>query len=315
MTTPPRRIASLLPSATEMVCLVGAGDRLVATSHECDFPPAATGLPRVTRSRLSLSGASAAVDADVRGLVEQALSVYEVDVDALERAAPELIVTQDLCEVCAVSRKDVEAALCELPGGARLLSLSPTTLDEVLDDVLRVGDAVGERARAEREVAALRARIDAIAARAAACATRPRVLTIEWLDPVMIGGLWMPELIELAGGEPMVTQVGEHAPTLDRDALAALDPEVVLIKPCGYPLERTRAESALLDDLLDGMPWTATTRGDVWLADGNAFFNRPGPRLVESLEILAACVHPDAFGDFATRHAAHRERRAPQRSR
>lgn len=307
-TPPPRRIAGLLPSATEMICLVGARDRLVAVSHECDFPDSLDGLPRVTRSRLSLRGTSGTIDTDVRTLVEQALSVYEVDADALERAAPELIVTQDLCEVCAVSRRDVEAALCEMPGGARLLSLSPLRLDEVLGDIARVGEAVGEPERAAREVARLRERIAAIAERAAALVARPRVLTIEWTDPVMIGGLWMPELIELAGGEALVTSAGEHAPTLDRDALALLDPQVVLIKPCGYPLDRTRAERASLGALLADLPWTAVREGAVWLADGNAYFNRPGPRLVESLEILAACVHPEAFADFAERHAGEFER-------
>lgn len=307
--TSPLRVASLLPSATEIVCLLGAGEQLCGISHECDFPPGVTRHPVLTSSKVSLSAVSAAIDADVRRVLEHALAVYDIDTEALRRAAPDVIVTQDLCDVCAVSYSDVERAAREVLGEVEIVNLHPTRLDEVLDDVEKVARALGVPERGARERAELARRMDELTARARAIGHRPRVLTIEWIDPVMIGGTWMPELVERAGGEALVTKPGEHAPTLDRAALEALDPapDVVLVKPCGFTLERTRAEARTLAAILEGLPWPAleptleTAR--VHVADGNAYFNRPGPRLVESLEILAACVHPAEFPDLAERHA------------
>jgi len=300
------RVASLLPSATETVCALGRRGDLVGVSHECDHPPDVVGLPVLTRPKVALGGRSGEIDRDVRAVVADALAVYDVRVEELDRVRPDVVVTQDLCDVCAVSLADVERAVRELTRpDVRIVDLHPTRLDEVLDDVRRVGQALGCDGEAGRLVAALRGRLDALRARAAACPTRPRVLTIEWIDPVMVGGTWMPELVALAGGEALVTRPGEHAPTLESDALAALDPapDVVLVKPCGFPLERTRAEADALRALLASMPWPAVREGRVFVADGNAFFNRPGPRLVESAEILAACLQPEAFRDFAEAHA------------
>lgn len=310
METP--RVASLLPSATEIVCAVGAEDDLVGVSHECDFPPGVANLPVLTRPRVALPRASGAIDRAVRAVLEDALAVYEVELERLRAADPQVIVTQDLCDVCAVSLDDVRRALSELArADVSIVSLRPTRLRDVWDDVRRVGRALAREREGEDVADGLARRCAALAERARALHERPSVLTIEWLDPVMIGGTWMPELVELAGGRPLVTEAGQHAPTLSRAELEALDPEVVLVKPCGFDLARTSEELGLLERQLPWERWSAVRTGRIWVADGNAFFNRPGPRLVESLEILAACVHPQAFGDLAERHATSFRRVGP----
>jgi iron complex transport system substrate-binding protein len=301
----PPRIASLLPSATEIVCAVGAGDDLVGVSHECDFPLGVERHPVLTRARLGPVRSSAAIDAEVRSLVEDALGVYEIRLDALKAARANVIVTQDLCDVCAVSLDDVRAAVARLGvDGVRIVTLHPTRLADIWRDVETVGDAVERSDRGRAVVQELRARVDAIARRAAARTTRPRVLSIEWLDPIMIAGMWMPELVELSGGECLATRPGDHAPTLELGALEALDPDVIVVKPCGFSLERTLAEADGLAKTTPWARWRAVREGRVYVADGNAYFNRPGPRIVESLEILAGAVHPTAFADFRAKHAA-----------
>ena len=302
-------VVTLLPSATELVCAVGGRDLLVGRSHECDHPAGVESLPALTSSRVNVDLPSGGIDGDVRRLLQEALAVYQVDVAGLERVAPDVIVTQDLCDVCAVSLHDVEAAIAELGSGAQVVSLAPTTLGDVWRDLETVGAAIGRTDEAREVRASLEARVEAVRARRPAA--RPAVLTLEWLDPVMVGGTWMPELVEAAGGAPLVTSPGEHAPTLDDEALAALAPDVVLVKPCGFDLARSRTELPALREGLDRWGWPAWRAGRVWLADGNAFFNRPGPRLVESLEILAACVHPEEYGDLAAQHAGSFERVSP----
>jgi iron complex transport system substrate-binding protein len=307
---PPLRIVSLLPSATEMVCALGATDELVGVSHECDFPPAVVGRPVLTSARIRLSPRSAQIDRDIRAVLRDALAVYDIDEAGLAAAQPDVIVTQDLCDVCAVSLDDVVAAAKKLcRPDVRLVNLRPLRLADIWADIRRVGEALGRASHAEavladmdRRVAEVKRRADALLAGGA---PRRRVLTIEWLDPPMVGGTWMPELVELAGGTALVTKPGDHAPTLRPAELALLDPapDVVVIKPCGFPLDRTVQEADTLASLLAPMRWPAVLHGDVWIADGNAYFNRPGPRIVESLEILAACVHPQEFGDLAARHA------------
>jgi len=294
------RIASLLPSATEIVCALGARADLLGRSHECDFPPGLEDVPVLTSARVGPLPSSRAIDASVRSVLRDALAIYDIDVERLRAARPDVIVTQDLCDVCAVSLHDVRAAVARLARqDVAIVNLHPMRLEDIWGDIARAADAIGRAAAGARLLAGLRARVADIARRATKARARPRVVTIEWIAPVMIGGMWMPELIALAGGEALVTRPGQHAPTLDQDALAALDPEVVLVKPCGFPLHRTVEE---LDVLREALPrgW----RARVYLADGNAFFNRPGPRIVESLEILAACAHPDLFEDFAAKHAA-----------
>ena len=312
-----RRIVSLLPSATEIVCAVGAAGELVGISHECDYPDEIRDRPVLTRSRLPGSAgagspgaapASRAIDQAVRALLRDALSIYQVDEERLAGLAPDVIVTQDLCEVCAVSLDDVRGAVARLASRDQvsiaspvsIVSLRPTRLADVLGDVERVAAALG-RAGEGREVrASLERRIDAIAARAAAAPQRPRVASIEWIEPLMLGGTWMPELIELAGGTAVGAAAGQLAPTIEPDELARLAPDVVVIKPCGFTMERALGEREAIER---SIARPAGPRARIAVTDGSAFFNRPGPRLVESLEILAACIHPGLFGDLAAEHA------------
>jgi iron complex transport system substrate-binding protein len=276
---------------------------LVGRSHECDHPAEVLALPVLTQTSVA-SGSSAEVDADVRRLLERALALYEVDLDALRAARPDVVVTQDLCDVCAVSFDDVCRATERVLGAsAVIVSLRPESLSAIWDDVRRIGRAIGRSSEGAVLARRLEARALEIAARVPAGARRPTVLSVEWLSPVMIGGLWMPELIELAGGIPLVTKATERAPTLSPAELGALDPDVVLVKPCGFDLARTLDERRLVAQCLPWTSWRAVREGRVFLADGNAYFNRSGPRIVESLEILAACTHPAAFSDFAREHA------------
>jgi iron complex transport system substrate-binding protein len=284
------------------VCALGADGDLVGISHECDFPEQIRDRRVLTRSRIDISGTSRSIDAAVRTVIRDALSIYEVDDRELAALAPDLIVTQDLCEVCAVSLDDVRAAVARLAhrDEVQILSLRPTRLDDALGDIERVAGALGRREQGMALRAELDRRIQSIAARAARAETRPRVVSLEWIDPLMVGGTWMPELIELAGGLAMGATAGAPAPTIDEGKLADLGAEVVVIKPCGFSIERSRAEISVIERTVLGV---VSARARVYLTDGNAFFNRPGPRLVESLEIMAACVHPARFADFADAHA------------
>lgn len=297
------RVVSLLPSATEMVCAVGCGDDLVGISHECDFPESIRDRVVLTSARILPFASSKEIDSAVREVIRDALSIYRVDEQKLGALAPDVIVTQDLCEVCAVSLDDVRAAVSRLANArdVNIVSLSPTRLEHVWNDIETVAHAlrVPERGAAIRRE--LTARVRAIAARAERASTRPRVVSIEWLEPIMLGGTWMPELIQLASGVSAGAKPGDLAPTVSPAELAALEPDVVIVKPCGFTLARTLTERDVIERSI--LPCLApNTR--VYVSDGNAFFNRPGPRLVESLEILCACTHPDLFADFVERHAS-----------
>jgi iron complex transport system substrate-binding protein len=296
-----RRIVSLLPSATEIVCILGASDDLVGISHECDFPAQIRDRPVLTSSTIDPHGSSREIDAAVRQVLTQALSVYSVDYQKLGELAPDLILTQDLCEVCAVSLDDVRAAVARLAHreSIQIVSLRPTRLAHVLADIQQVAEALDRQSAGQRVVGQFQERIDAIRARASQTDRKPRVATLEWLDPIMLGGTWMPELIDLAGGIAVGAQPGEPAPTLSPSELSALDPDVVLIKPCGFDLQRSLQEKELIERHIRP---ALRSGARLYLTDGNAFFNRPGPRLVESLEIMAACLFPLGFADFAERH-------------
>ncbi len=297
------RIVSLLPSATEIVCALGARDQLVGRSHECDHPAGVEKIPALTSARVGPLPSSKAIDTAVRDVLKDALAIYDIDVEALREVRPDVIVTQDLCDVCAVSLDDVRAAVARLARqDVRIVNLHPTRLDDVWADIERVADGIGQADVGRGVVGKLKERVTAIAARAKANSKRPTVLSIEWIDPVMIGGMWMPELIALAGGEPLVTKQGDHAPTLTRAELEAIDPDVLLVKPCGFDLPRTLKELHVLRETLPRGSWRAVAESRVYVADGNAFFNRPGPRIVESLEIMAACVHPETSVDLAAKH-------------
>jgi iron complex transport system substrate-binding protein len=297
------RIVSLLPSATEIVCALGGGTQLVGRSHECDHPAGIERVPVLTSARIGPIRSSKAIDTAIRDVLGSALAVYDIDVEKLGDARPDVIVTQDLCDVCAVSLDDVRGALARLAQRhVAIANLHPTRLDDIWRDIQHVADAIGRGDVGREVVSELVARVERIAARVTNLAVRPAVLSIEWIDPVMIGGMWMPELIALAGGAPLVTKPGEHAPTLGKESLAALAPDVVVVKPCGFALERTLAELPVLQETLPWAAWGGIESRRVYVADGNAYFNRPGPRIVESLEILAACVHPATFPEFAEKH-------------
>jgi iron complex transport system substrate-binding protein len=304
------RVVTLIASATEIVCALGEDASLVGRSHECDWPPAVRRLPAVSRPAFATGGSSRAVDLALKERLARALSVYEVDAALLGRLAPDLIITQTQCEVCAVSPADVERAACELTGRpARILALEPNGLDDVWRDVARVAEVLGVEARGRELVDRLRGRVDAIARRAAGLPSRPRVAVVEWIEPLMAAGNWMPELVTAAGGLNLFGEAGKHSPAMTWEALAAAKPDVLVVSPCGFGLPRTAVEMAVLTAAPRWRTLPAVTTGRVYLADGNAYFHRPGPRLVESLEILAEMLHPDAFdfGHRGTGWIPHRE--------
>lgn len=296
------RVVTLLPSATEIVCALGAERDLVGISHECDYPEAIRDRAVLTSARISPFASSKDIDTAVRTVIRDALSIYAVDEQKLAMLAPDVIVTQDLCEVCAVSLDDVRSAVARLArrDSVNIVSLSPTRLEHVWDDVETVATALGKAEQGVVLRRELEARVSAIAARASRAPSRPRVVSVEWLDPIMLGGTWMPELIELAGGVAVGATAGQPAPTVSPAQLTELAPDVVLVKPCGFTVARTMQEIGIVDRIAE----LAGANARAYVSDGNAFFNRPGPRLVESLEILAACVHPQLFPDFAVKHAS-----------
>ena len=293
------RIISLLPSSSEIACALGLREALVGRSHECDHPPGIETLPVCTRAVFD-DGTSHEIDERVKELVRRALSVYQVDGERLRALRPTHILTQLQCEVCAASPKDVEVAVADWTGERpEIVSLEPATLGDVWGDIRRVGDALGVARRAAELAAALTDSITEIGEQTGALA-RPSVACIEWLDPLMCAGNWVPELVALAGGRDVLGRTGGHAPWLDWDELVRADPDIIVLLPCGFDMARTRSE---LRPLVEHARWrelSAVVAGRVFVTDGNAYFNRPGPRLVESLEILAEILHPDRFA-FAHR--------------
>ncbi len=289
------RIASLLPSATEIVYAVGLGDELVAVTHECDFPPEAPSKMPVTRSLLAPELPSADIDRAVVESTQGAHSIYDLDIERLVDLRPDLIITQDLCEVCAVPRSAVDEAVALLQSGARVLSLDPNTLDEVLESIELVGEATAQAREARRVVRALRERIEAVRRAVGAAAARPRVLCCEWLDPVFAGGHWVPELVRLAGGADGIGNEGLPSFRVEWDAVLDYQPEVVVLMPCGFD---ARQAAARIGELTGRPGWTglpAVRAGQVFAVDASAYFSRPGPRLVNGLELLARILHPEAF--------------------
>jgi iron complex transport system substrate-binding protein len=292
----PKRVVSLIASATEIVCALGARDLLIGRSHECDFPPEVARLPSLTEPKFLVTGTSYDIDARVKAIVQEGLSVYRVDAERLEALRPDIIVTQDQCDVCAVSLKDVEAALCAWGGRkVEIVSLKPDALADIWEDITKVARALGRERQGKRLVEELKARMASIAEQSGAARTRPRVATIEWVDPLMAGGNWMPELVQLAGGENLFGVAGQPSPWLDWDEVVAADPDLILVHPCGFDMARTLQEMLLLEYRPGWRELKAVRRGRIFVADGNQYFNRPGPRIVESLEIMAEIFHPELF--------------------
>ncbi len=298
--SPPRRIVSLLPSATEICFALGLGDRLVGVSHECDFPPEARGRPALTSPKVDPHATSTEIDRQVRALVAEGLSVYRIDEERLRALRPDLLITQDVCQVCAVSLDEVRAATARLLGAdAQLLALSPLALADTLEDIVRVGRAAGVEGTALRIAAELRARLDLLRAETAAL-PRPRTLVLEWLSPPMVAGHWTPEIVRIAGGDPILGHDGAPTGPVAWSTVVEAAPEVLLIAPCGFPIAQSLREMPSLAALPGFAELPAVRAGRVAIADGNAYFNRPGPRLVESAEIAATAIHRARFaGRFA----------------
>ena len=289
------RIVSLLPSATEIIASLGLEDQLVGVTHECDWPPSVAKLPKVTRTLIPTDASSAEIDALVRDRLGQQSALYTLNMEELERLRPDLIVTQALCDVCAVAEEEVRNAACSLPGSPRVVNLEPERLSEVLDCIHTVAQAIGEPHAAEPVVAGLQARVNRVVTRAMAAATRPRVALLEWLDPPFSTGHWNPELVRLAGGVDALGQEGKKSVTLAWEQIVAYQPEVVLISCCGFTIERTMQEVGVLRDVDGWEDLPAVREGRVWVTDGASYFSRPGPRLVDSLELLAHVIHPQLF--------------------
>jgi iron complex transport system substrate-binding protein len=290
------RIVTLLPSATEIVCALGFEDQLVGRSHECDFPSSVLRVPALTEPKFNPEGTSAEIDQRVKKIVGDALSVYRVDAARLRELCPDVIVTQSQCEVCAVSERDVEAAVAEWLGAQpKIVSLAPYGLDDIFTDMQRVADALDAHARGTELVERLRARLTKIADRTRDASDRPSVATIEWIDPMMAAGNWMPTLVEMAGGVNLFGKAGEHSPWMKFEELAAKNPDVILISPCGFSMDRAAQDLPALTNHAEWNGLTAVRAHRVFMADGNQYFNRPGPRIAESLEILAEVTHPELF--------------------
>lgn len=289
------RIVSLLPSATEIVCALGMADDLVAVTHECDYPHAVRGKPAVTASLLDPAGDSATIDRLVAGSIHDHRGIYRLDEELLREARPDLILTQELCDVCAVSYSEVLRAARILPGGTPVVSLEPRTLGDILETITLVGRLAGREEAAAAVVAGLQSRIDAVAARAATAGTRPRVYCMEWIDPPFRAGHWIPELARLAGGAEVLGREGELSARVAWQEVAAAAPEIVVVMPCGFDTERAVRELAAVQGRPEWRGLPAVARGAVWATDGSAYFSRPGPRMVDGLEILAHALHPDLF--------------------
>jgi iron complex transport system substrate-binding protein len=290
------RIVSLLPSSTEIICALGLADRLVGRSHECDFPPSVRRLPACTTPKLDPNAASVEIDRQVKSLARNALSIYHVHSQQLYDLRPDLVLTQSQCAVCAVSLPEVERAVGRwIESAPRILSLAPNRLSDVWNDILRVAEAVGVPERGHELVSHLRTRVEVIAAKTRAIGDRPSVACIEWLEPIMAAGNWVPELVVLAGGLNLFGAAGEHSPWLDPEAVRRRDPAIIVALPCGFDLVRTRREMPVLTRMTGWNNLRAVKNHRVYLTDGNQYFNRPGPRLVESLEILAEIIQPDFF--------------------
>jgi iron complex transport system substrate-binding protein len=281
------RIASLVPSATEMLFALGLGDSVVAVTHECDFPPAARDKPHLTRTVIPPGLSAREIDAEVKRVAGEGRALYELDEERLAALDPELIVTQAVCEVCAVSYDDVVSVAARLPSKPKVISLDPSTLGEVLADVDRLAEEAGVRKAGAALRNALETRLDAVRAKVAG-AGRPTVLALEWLDPPFLGGHWVPEMIEIAGGEPLLSAAGQKSREVDWEELRGTGPNVAVVMPCGYYVEDSNRQAAENGDLL-----AAIGAGETWSVDAASSFSRPGPRLVDGVELLAHLLHPD----------------------
>jgi iron complex transport system substrate-binding protein len=294
------RIVSLLSSATEMLFALGIGNQVLAISHECDYPPEATKLPRATRSIVDSTRPSHEIDVQVKRLLSAGEALYEIDRDLIRQLQPDLIVTQAQCDVCAVRYQDVVDFVAAEPSLvlAKIVALNPQSVENILDDVLAVGRAARCAAAASRlkdRLSGRYARIIDTARRDGDTAQRPRVVVIEWTDPLMTAGNWTPELIAAAGGDSLLAESRQHSDYVAWSDIVAARPDVLIVAPCGFNLERSLREAQRLIDLPGFCELPAVVQERAYVIDGNAYLNRSGPRIIDSLEILAHLIRPDRF--------------------
>ncbi len=295
MRTPPQ-IVSFLPSATEMACALGLADQLVGITHECDYPPEISGKPVVVRNALPIETMSQPqVDAAVAQRIRDGLSLYEVDEKLLQQLAPDLILTQNLCQVCAPSGNEVSQAVNLLPRKPEILWLTPTSLEEIFANVRELGEATGRAQEAEELIATGRVRLEKIAALTRDLSHRPRVFCMEWLDPVYCSGHWVPEMAKLAGGVDTLARVGEDSVRIPWEDVLAWAPEVLVITPCGFSLDKVIEQAQELPNFPGWSDLPAVREGRVYAVDANSYFARPGPRVVDGTELLAHLIHPGLF--------------------
>jgi iron complex transport system substrate-binding protein len=285
------RIVSLLPSATEIICVLGLEECLVGVTHECDYPPSVQRLPRVTSTLIPADSASCEIDRLVSEQLKTTKALYQLDLPLLKELRPDVIVTQSLCDVCAVSPNDVQTALAQLSGTPRVVNLEPQSLDGLFEAIRQVASAVG--VCADDTIRYLRGRVEAVAMRSAGGAERPRVTFLEWLDPPFSSGHWNPELVRIAGGIEGLGKEGQPSRRIRWDEVSAWQPDVIVIACCGFDVKRTFQDVAGVQSMSGWRELPAVRSGRVYVADGSHYFNRPGPRLIESLELLAHAIHPD----------------------
>jgi iron complex transport system substrate-binding protein len=291
-----QKIVSLLPAATEIVCALGLEQNLVGRSHECDFPESVKKLPICSEANFPDNLSSAAIDVKVKEILADALSVYTVKRDVIKKLAPDVVITQAQCEVCAVSLKEVEEALeSYLDKDARIISFQPNSLDDIFNDIKTVAAALNVADKGYTVIEELQERVDIVRHKLKFSESKPTVACIEWLEPMMLSGNWVPGLVSIAGGINVLTEPGKHSPYVQWDDIRLQEPEVIIVMPCGFSIERTLKEVDVLLQLPGFNQMKAVKNNRVYIADGNQYFNRPGPRIVDSIEILAEIIHPKQF--------------------
>ncbi len=287
------RICSLLPSATEVIALLGLSDELVGISHECDYPPSIKNVPVMVEPMIPPHGLSSDdIDRQVHQLVASGQRLYRLNNHLLRQAQPDLILSQDLCHVCAVTPDQLHQALSSMPQQPTVLTLNPSTVHDVIDDVVRIGDAAGRSAEGHRLATQLRDRLDTIRTRVQDISHRPRVVCIEWLSPLYVAGHWVPEMVQLAGGQDVLAQPGSPSRVVTWDEVLASAPDVLIVMPCGFSVERTQTELFQLLQQPNHWRLSQSLAQRTFLVDASSYFSRPGPRLIDGIELLAAILHP-----------------------
>ena len=290
------KIVSLLPAATEIVCALGLGKNLAGRSHECDFPPSVKQLPICSEASFPDNLSSGAIDIRVKEILADALSVYAVKREMIKGLSPDIVITQTQCEVCAVSLKDVEQALENyLDKNAQIVSLQPGKLDDIFNDIKNIGDALNASEAGNMLVEELQERVDIVRHKLKFIENKPTVACIEWLEPLMVSGNWIPEMVAIAGGSAILADAGKHSLYIEWQQISSADPDIIIAMPCGFPIERTLKEMAILLQQPAFSNLKAVKNNRVYIADGNQYFNRPGPRIVDSIEIFAEIIHPKQF--------------------